>query len=540
MASRTSRGRGGGASVRRLPLLLAVIGVVVFGLSSAAAAPGPPPAGLTGISLAGQVGLSWSASPGRDRVLRLPRHDRDLDHDPGHTGRRQWRARRSPTAASSNNTTYYYAVRSITGGDRIGELVDGPDAPDRARVLDAATPSCSRTATRARLRWNVRNTATIAAGGIEGFATRRRASTRRQSVDLKVNSDDAATFRIEIYRTGYYGGARRAALLDHSRRAGHERSPAATTDDNTGLLDCSNWSVAATITTTAAWPIGRVPAAPRPRGHRHRQPDPAHRARRRAHRRDAALRRRRSRPTRPTTTTAASRSTTSTRSARTRSSRHPARGQGLVRPAVRAAAVRPARLVHATTSSRRSTGSSSEGYDVSVHLEHRPRQQRPRLARPQGVHLAGARRVLVGGHALRAEGSARRRRQPLLHAARTRSTGRSASRTARSPARRIASRSATSRPRAAAPDPSGIPTGTWRDPAGAEPARERAARARCTSATTTRRTSRSSSTPRRARTASTATPASTPSRPARRRDRPEPRRLGVGRARRPTASSLRA
>ena len=279
MASRTSRGRGGGSSVRRLPLLLAVIGVVLFGLSSAAAAPGPPPAGLTGISLAGQVGLSWSATAGATgysvyRGTTATSITTQVD-----TGRR-----------SGGHVVHRHECRERHdvllrgpldhGRHRVGKLVDGPDTPDRACVLDAATSWCSRTATRAPRRGTSATPATIAAGGIEGFGTAP-SIDKGQSVDLKVNSDDAATFRIEIYRMGYYGGAG-ARLFSTIRGVPGTRQPGCITDNNTGLIDCSNWSVSATLTTTAAWPSGVYHAAARARGHRHGQPDPAHRARRRA------------------------------------------------------------------------------------------------------------------------------------------------------------------------------------------------------------------------------------------------------------------
>ena len=54
--------------------------------------------------------------------------------------------------------------------------------------------------------WGVRSGAQVKAGGIEGFATAQ-SINKGESVDLKVNSSDSTTFNVEIYRTGYYGGA---------------------------------------------------------------------------------------------------------------------------------------------------------------------------------------------------------------------------------------------------------------------------------------------------------------------------------------------
>jgi hypothetical protein len=101
----------------------------------------------------------------------------------------------------------------------------------------------------------VRNTASVAAGGIEGFATAN-SIQKGGSVDLKVNAATGSTFNIEIYRTGYYGGAE-ARLFSVIRNVPAVQQPAcASAASTTGLLDCSNWSVSATLTTTSNWPSG--------------------------------------------------------------------------------------------------------------------------------------------------------------------------------------------------------------------------------------------------------------------------------------------
>ncbi len=102
--------------------------------------------------------------------------------------------------------------------------------------------------------WKVVDPEAISGGGIEGFATSQ-SINKGDSVNLKVNADDGATFRIEIYRTGYYGGLG-SRLFSVIRDVPAVRQPGCQTSDTTGLLDCSNWSTSATITTTSAWPSG--------------------------------------------------------------------------------------------------------------------------------------------------------------------------------------------------------------------------------------------------------------------------------------------
>ncbi|HEY9473153.1 MAG TPA: N,N-dimethylformamidase beta subunit family domain-containing protein, partial [Mycobacteriales bacterium] len=72
-------------------------------------------------------------------------------------------------------------------------------------------------------------------------------------VDFKIRTD-AASWRIDIYRLGWYGGdgARMVATVGPSVGGVHTQ-PACLTDSATGLNDCGNWSVSASwqVPTTA-------------------------------------------------------------------------------------------------------------------------------------------------------------------------------------------------------------------------------------------------------------------------------------------------
>jgi hypothetical protein len=80
--------------------------------------------------------------------------------------------------------------------------------------------------------------------GIQGFATRMSVD-RGQTVQFKVDTN-ATTYRLDIYRMGYYGGdgARLVATVQPSASL-PQNQPACDTDAATGLIDCGNWAVSA-------------------------------------------------------------------------------------------------------------------------------------------------------------------------------------------------------------------------------------------------------------------------------------------------------
>ena len=270
-----------------------------------------------------------------------------------------------------------------------------------------------------------------------------------QSVDLKVNSDDAATVPGRDLPHGLLRRRRRAALLDHSgRRRARAAEPASPTP-TPASLDCSNWSVSATLTTTTAWPSGvymlrlvredtgtdnqillvvRDDARPSQLLYGvavHDLPGLQQLRRQVAlrlqlDRRHDRLRHRRAR--------SRSRSTGRT------SSRGPACATG-----TRATSTATVYWLERVGLRRRRTPRTTD-------LEHNG----ARLPDHKAYISPAPRRVLVGRHAHGAEDGARRRRQPLLQRARTRSTGRSASRTARLGQPESRRGLSTSRPRAAA------------------------------------------------------------------------------------------
>ncbi len=79
---------------------------------------------------------------------------------------------------------------------------------------------------------------------IQGFATDISVN-KGESVDFKIQTD-SSSYRIDIYRLGYYGGlgARLVATVQPSATL-PQTQPACLSDVSTGLVDCGNWAVSA-------------------------------------------------------------------------------------------------------------------------------------------------------------------------------------------------------------------------------------------------------------------------------------------------------
>jgi hypothetical protein len=239
---------------------LITIGIVAVALAvilpSAAPTAGQPPtpSGPTGMALSNAVQLAWQATGNGTSFYNVYRGTSSgsvttlVSPADGVTGTT------FTDTTAQNGTTYFYAIRSSTSNGTESAnslLVKATPVPracssGNAIVLENCYPGNNP--------WNVRNAATIASGGIEGYATAA-SINKGSSVNLKVNSANGSTFRVEIYRTGYYGGAGARLFSVISGVAGNSQ-PACTSNSSTGLIDCSNWSTSLTLTTTSSWPTG--------------------------------------------------------------------------------------------------------------------------------------------------------------------------------------------------------------------------------------------------------------------------------------------
>src|SRR5437764_6295990 len=238
---------------------LLTIGIVAVALAvilpSAAPTAGQPaaPAGATGLALSNSVELAWQPVSGvASYAVYRGAAANAVSTLVSPAGGVAGTSFTDPTA--TNGSAYFYAVRAVAsdGAESVNSLIVQATPVPRACstgnaiVLENCYPGNNP--------WNVRNAATIASGGIEGYATAA-SINKGESVGLKVNSADGSTFRVEVYRTGYYGGAG-ARLFSVISGVTGIAQPACTTDATTGLVDCSNWSTSLTLTTTQDWPSG--------------------------------------------------------------------------------------------------------------------------------------------------------------------------------------------------------------------------------------------------------------------------------------------
>ncbi|MEV4277848.1 DUF4082 domain-containing protein [Actinoplanes xinjiangensis] len=118
-----------------------------------------------------------------------------------------------------------------------------------ARAADPCAPvvnpiACENTRTGTpKATWDVSGSGSVA---LQGFTTEMSVNVG-ETVNFKINST-AASYRLDIYRMGYYGG-NGARLITTVNPVGRQTQPACITAPATGLVDCGNWAV------SASWPV---------------------------------------------------------------------------------------------------------------------------------------------------------------------------------------------------------------------------------------------------------------------------------------------
>jgi fibronectin type 3 domain-containing protein len=239
--------------VRRVLVALAVlVAVAALPAAQSLAAPAGPPTGLAGIALDASVQLAWQPVSGAT-AYGVYRGTSPTSLTTQLTPAGGIASTTFTDSTAVNGTTYYYAVRAAGDGVESGNSLTVQARPEtracssgNAVVLENCFPGSAT--------WRATNVVGVGSGGIEGFATAS-SINKGEAVNLKINSDAGSTYRIEIYRSGYYGGDG-ARLFSTIRGLTGIPQPTCVSDATTGLLDCSNWSVSATITTTSSWPSG--------------------------------------------------------------------------------------------------------------------------------------------------------------------------------------------------------------------------------------------------------------------------------------------
>ena len=226
------------------------IGAFAFTASTAATAPGAP-VGLTALAQDASVTLAWKPVAGATgyRVYRG-------------TSAAATNTLVSPTVTGSeftdttaaNGTGVFYAVKAIDGsGEGPSSLVAG--ATPRARTCSSSNPIVLENCFPGTTAWKTTGALQASNGGIEGFATATSVNAGG-SVDLKVRvMSDNVPFRVEIYRSGSYGGTQ-GRLVSTLVGLNADTQPSCNYNSSTGLRDCSTWSTVATVTTATDWPTG--------------------------------------------------------------------------------------------------------------------------------------------------------------------------------------------------------------------------------------------------------------------------------------------
>jgi hypothetical protein len=200
------------------------------------------------LSLDGHVALSWMSVPGATYAVY-----RGTLAAPA--GTRLASGLSTPTFVDTNvvnNSTYVYVVRASVGGVESADssLAQAAPVPRAGTASNAIALENSFPGSTA---WKLKGPAQPPTG-LEGFATATSINAG-EAVDLKVTTKSGAPYHIEIYRMGYYGGGQ-ARLISVLPQLVGVSQPFPQKDLSTGVIDCSGWSVTSTITTTSDWPSG--------------------------------------------------------------------------------------------------------------------------------------------------------------------------------------------------------------------------------------------------------------------------------------------
>ena len=166
----------------------------------------------------------------------------------------------TPTAALPSNTTLTATVRGGTADPRIKDVAGNALAANLTWSFTTTAPSGSCAAPANAVvaenclpghpssEWDISGAGDTS---IQGYAAQFSVN-RGATVQFKVNTN-AAAYRFDIYRMGYYAGAgaRRVATLTPSATL-PQAQPSCINDTNTGLVDCGNWAVSGSWAVPAA------------------------------------------------------------------------------------------------------------------------------------------------------------------------------------------------------------------------------------------------------------------------------------------------
>ena len=248
-----------GARSRRAPRLCALgatalLVLIAVGVSPATPLAAAPPAapGLSGIALDGKVALAWKPSAGATSyAVYRGTSAGSITDELTPAG---FSATSFTDTTAVNGTTYYYEVRASSAG--------GTSSAGQRAVVTPRARSCStgnaivvENCFPGTTAWKTTDGTRAMSHGIEGYLTATSVNAG-QSVDLRVMTDWDAPYHVEIYRTGSYGGTQGRLISVIPGLVGQWAPDCDENPTTTGLVDCASWPASATITTTSDWTSG--------------------------------------------------------------------------------------------------------------------------------------------------------------------------------------------------------------------------------------------------------------------------------------------
>lgn len=232
-------------------ICIVIVAVLVVGGSAALSAGSTAPAGLAGVALSHSVGLSWQPVSGAStyRIYRSA----TATGTQSLVGTVTSPATTYADTSALNDTKYFYAVRSVVSGVESTNSQIVSSTPEQPTCTNS-NPIIAENCFAGSGGWSVANNPDVSSGGIDIYATAQSVN-QGGSLSVKVNTAANAPYHLEIWRTGYYAG-QQGRLFSSIVNLRGIAQPACSNDATTGLIDCSNWSSVASITTSTSWPSG--------------------------------------------------------------------------------------------------------------------------------------------------------------------------------------------------------------------------------------------------------------------------------------------
>jgi hypothetical protein len=227
--------------------LAALLALATF--ASASWAPPGAPSGVTPFAGDHEVSLAWASSAGASSYTILRgTSENNVTTPVGSTASTSF-----TDSTANNNVTYFYKVVAVSGAGN-SPASQTVSATPRAASCSTGNAIAVENCLPGSTGWKTPNATSAFNGGIEGFTTDSSIAAGG-SVGLKVNTAANAPYRIDIYRTGWYGGDQ-GRLVGRLNGLSGQAQPDCSQNYTTGERSCANWTTSTTLQTSADWPSG--------------------------------------------------------------------------------------------------------------------------------------------------------------------------------------------------------------------------------------------------------------------------------------------